>query len=433
MKVACIGNMNNMMYPTARYLADAGHEVTLFLLDEYEHFLPDADSFDQVPEVNIVSLGWNDLNFYAVTSKAVKAVFQPFDFFIGTDYAPAILLKAYLSVDIYFPAGGDLFDYPFRKLRRWKWLPAIFQIEAWRCAKYQKMGLSLVKTVSMDAANEDFERYLPLLNMDKKKRIPALPFLYMDQYTPSFFAKSAYLKKIEKLKAENDFLVVQHCRQSWKCDKSDLHYKGNELLLEGFHDFIASYPESKIKLLLLEYGLDVEASRELIALLRMEGHVVWLPKMHRKDLMAVIRQCDVGVGELGRSWFSYGVVFELLAMKVPFIGNRKDSDYSSKMTSLYPMYHAASREEVRQQLDAIYRSRFLSSTVEEAYSWFMENAINKSVRSVLELLKKPLPAIRLGTTSRLKKLSIDALTTSVVLLNKILLKFSKFARIHYGL
>ena len=38
MKVACIGNMNNIISPTAQYLAKMGHEVDLFLLYEYDHF-----------------------------------------------------------------------------------------------------------------------------------------------------------------------------------------------------------------------------------------------------------------------------------------------------------------------------------------------------------------------------------------------------------
>lgn len=43
MRIACIGNMNNIIAPTAQYLSDLGHEVDLFLLYEFDHFKPEAD------------------------------------------------------------------------------------------------------------------------------------------------------------------------------------------------------------------------------------------------------------------------------------------------------------------------------------------------------------------------------------------------------
>ena len=430
MKIACIGNMNNCMLPIARTLADDGHTVTLFLLDEYEHFLPEADYFEPVQNITITYLGWNHQNFHTITKKKVRELFEAFAYFIGTDYAPAILLKARMTVDLYFPAGGDLFDYPYRKLQRTKWLPAIFQIEAWRCAKYQKIGLGLVGCVSMDAANEDFEKYLKLLKMDRKERIPALPFLYMKQYTASYFEKSAHYKMISDLRKNNDFLIIQHCRQSWTCDKSDLHYKANELLLEGFGAFKKEYPNVNAVLLLLKYGFDVEASRELIRSLGIEENVVWLPKMFRKDLMAVISQCDAGVGELGRSWLSYGAVYETLAMKLPFIGNRKDSDYLPKMPVLYPMYHAETSRQVEQRLYEIYSDRETArATAEKAYGWFLEYAIHGSVNSVNNMIRKGSALPSISVMNALKLFCIDSATLFVVLLNKVYLKFNKLAGI----
>lgn len=418
-----------MVFPVARYLADDGHDVTLFLLDEFPHFLPEADMFDQTSNVKLVNLGWSDINFYKVTKELVWEVFHSFDYFIGTDYAPAILLKARLTVDLYFPAGGDLFDYPFKKLKKSKWLPEIFQIEAWRCAKYQKIGLGLVKCVSMDAANDDFETYLKLLNMDQKKRIPALPFLYMEQYTPSYFVKSKYRKLIEELRNANDFLIIQHCRQSWKCAKSDLHYKANDVLIKGFHDFKNAHAGLNTKLLLLEYGFDVDASRDLVKSLNMEGSVVWIPKMFRRDLMGIIRCCDVGVGELGRSWLSYGAVYEILAMKIPFVGNRKDEDYLEKMPELYSMYHAETREDVSFQFKQIHSDKITSQlNAGKAYDWFSKYAINSSLKTIRNTIQEMPPQSLIGFANYLRLAYIDTLTVFVVLLNKIYLKLNKPGR-----
>lgn len=45
MKVARVGNMNHMLFQIQRYLVDEGHDVTLFLLEEFDHFLPSADTY----------------------------------------------------------------------------------------------------------------------------------------------------------------------------------------------------------------------------------------------------------------------------------------------------------------------------------------------------------------------------------------------------
>ncbi|MBA3679587.1 MAG: hypothetical protein H0W73_00130 [Bacteroidetes bacterium] len=427
MKIACIGNINNCMFPLTRYLADAGHKVTLFLLEEFQHFLPSADVFDSVDNVEIVELGWHHQNFYAVSANEIKKKFKPFDFFIGTDYSPAYFLKARMTLDIFFPAGGDLFDYPYRKMGNYKGLPEIFRIESWRCTKYQKWALPLVGCVSMDPANEFFERFLPKLKMEKIDRIPALPFLYMKQYSEEYFLKSKFSDQINKIKKENDFVIIQHCRQSWTCDKANLHYKANDLLIEGFKLLVENNPEKKCKLLLLEYGEDVEQTKKLIDDLGISQYVIWFPKSLRKDLLGIIKFCDVGVGELGRSWFSYGAVYEILAMKVAFIGNRNDAEFLSRSPELYPMLNATTKEEVFEGLDNILKDQEKYKELgQKSYNWFLKYAINKSVDTILKRVSEKnlnKKENKIGSFLYLKLLIIDSFVKIIVLLNIIKLKF----------
>lgn len=420
MKIACIGNMNNAMYPLTRYLVDEGHIVSLFLLDEFEHFMPEADTYNIDDRVKIIHLNWSDMTFYKTKKRVIIDLFKPFDFFIGTDFSPAYLLKIKRRLDVFFPAGGDLFDYPFRPLQKKGFFSEEFQIEAWRCARYQKLGLQLVSVVSMDSASDDLEIYLKRLKMDKLHRIQALPFLYLPQYKDAFFQQSVYINQIKKLRNENDFLIIQHCRQSWTCIKSDLHYKGNEILIEGFSNYVKSHPNIKARLLLLEYGLDINASRELIKSLGIEDFVTWLPKMYRRDLMAVIRFCDAGVGELGRSWFSYGAVYEILAMKIPFIGNRIDKEYLKKRYDLYPMYHAETKIHVEKQLSYIYNNKSKSKIVaENAYQWFLDNAITKSIDQLRFILKEKAFSRKIGIYDRVKILFIDIETSFILIATRI--------------
>ena len=77
MSIACIGNMNNIISPTAQYLAKMGHEVDLFLLYEYEHFEPSADYVD-VEDIafNIKKI---DMDFSGVMQVPKKDLQKAFD------------------------------------------------------------------------------------------------------------------------------------------------------------------------------------------------------------------------------------------------------------------------------------------------------------------------------------------------------------------
>ena len=59
--------MNNMIFPIARYIRDEGHQVTLFLLDEYDEYDPSADT-DYI-DIEIIRLGWNENSFKKVSKK----------------------------------------------------------------------------------------------------------------------------------------------------------------------------------------------------------------------------------------------------------------------------------------------------------------------------------------------------------------------------
>ncbi len=425
MKIACVGNMNNALFPIARILADHGHSVTLFLLDEYDHFLPSADVFTPDTRIEIIHLGWHHQNFYKFSGKKIREIFIGFEFFIATSYAPAYFLKAGLKIDLFFIAGGDVFDYPFRKIKFKGLLPEIYQIESWRCTKFQKWGLSLVRRISLDRPPVELESYIVKLNMDKIDRVPALPFLYMKQYSPEYFKQSSYYDFIKKLRSNNDFLIVQHCRQSWTCSAEDMHYKGNEKLIRGFNMFNMSKPDIRKKLILFEYGEDVNASRELIHQLGIGELVIWMPMMLRKDLLSIIKYCDVGVGELGRSWFSYGAVYEIIAMGINFIGKRDDDFFKEHYEKLYPMYSVNNEQEVCMALADIYNNpKKAKDMAKNAYEWFMTYAINNATNKVLAGLNKR-PNIRFAPTIQIQKIGVSIVSNIVRKLNIVQLFYKK--------
>lgn len=347
MKIACLGNMNNMMFQIGRYLLDEKHEVTFFLFDEFEHFLPEADTFEDINKYKIINLGWNFDTFRSVSGKTIKNLLSAFSYLIGTDVAPAYLFKAGLKLDIYFPHGSDLYEYPFFKYRNTP--PQLWEIPANIISKAQFIGIQEASVVSLDPSDEVYEKPYEQIRTKSKARISSPPFLYFKQYTEDYPKLSSLNESLKILRKQYEFIVFQQISQDWSMRGTYKIDKGNNHLINGFADYLKQDPKySKDSvLILMEYGGDVEKSKQLIKDLDIEKNVIWFKKMNRKDLMAVIYYSDICVGELGyREWYSYSSIMEFMAMKKPLIHHRGDNFYKAKGLDLYPMVDAKNAEQV---------------------------------------------------------------------------------------
>ena len=97
-----------------------------------------------------------------------------------------------------------------------------------------------------------------------------------------------------------------------------------------------------------EYGPDVTATKSLAKSLRVDDMIAWIPLSPRREIMVAISLADAVIGELARSWLTYGTIVEAMVQGKPVIHNRDDSFFSPR--PLYPMYHATSAEEVREAI-----------------------------------------------------------------------------------
>lgn len=366
--------MNNMVFPISLYLLDNGYDVTLFYLDEYEHFKPDPRLIP--PELTIVELGWNEKNYPLISKNDIIETFKGYSFFLGIDYSAGFLAKAGIRMDIYMPAGSDLFHYPFKTFN--SMLPETWEIAKVKCARNQLFGIKHAKYISMDFTNQSLVDLLEQIKC-KAKRTPVLPFVYF---------KSGKLFKLEsKSKATYDqrtFRIIQQSRQSWKYDRSNPHHKGNDTLIQGFAKFAQQRPNAK--LLLLEYGENVKESKELITSLGIEEYVDWIPKTHKDEIFSLIESANICVGNLNESYLSYGSVYEALACKVAFMGYRRDEHYKDDYPELYPMINASDIDEVAQQLEYYYHHQDkLVEMGEKSHQWLIDYAINPSVHSILNI------------------------------------------------
>jgi hypothetical protein len=81
-KIGLFNNMNNMNFCLARYLRDAGYDVTLFLLNEYSYFLPQNDTYDAEDLKMIKELDWYKKWHWKTTKKEIRETVKDFNPFL---------------------------------------------------------------------------------------------------------------------------------------------------------------------------------------------------------------------------------------------------------------------------------------------------------------------------------------------------------------
>jgi hypothetical protein len=389
MKVGIFNNMNNSNFCLARYLRDLGHDVTLFLLGEQPHFMPDKDTYDS-NDLNIVqSLNWYKIGHWKTSAAEIRTVTDKFDFLIGSDMVPAFFYKAGVKLDLMFPHGGDIFYKPYFKYDRR--LPLRAQVGLYYEKYCQRKGLRNCGTVSLQYLNENFEYHLKKLRITHNRSYAPAPSLYWPQYEGVKFeiAKESnpYYLRVAQIKAECELLIIQQGRHEHS-DPLSLHYKGNEKLFKAVQNLIIHHGINA-HLVLFEYG-DVELSKRCIAELGLTNSVTWLPLMARKDLMPVLSLADVGVGILGdESHILYGSANEILVMKVPLLHYLSEEAIKKQgFRKIYPYLNARSIEDATGRLLDVYNhSDRIKLEARGGLDWFKECVIEATLTEITALMK----------------------------------------------
>lgn len=348
MRIACIGNMNNIIAPTAQYLSDMGHEVDLFLLYEFDHFKPEAD-YQNAKDIrfNIKRIEMDFAGVMQVSKAVLKENFEGYDFYIGTDYAPALLARIGKKLDVFAWAGTDLFDWPFytSAFR----IPQLWECDLYRTASFQFEGIKAAKTLPMSINNDFITNAIQRIGA-QGEIIEPLPFMYYPLLAESKSIVSPQLEHMRKIRESHDLVLIQQSRQWWKTAPSHIT-KGNDIFLRGAASFISKHPESKVAIVLFEYGADVLATKELIEQLGIASHVYWMPTVLRKEMLALLSLADLGIGQFGsESWYLYCSNAEIIATGIGYIGYRDDAYYTKHGKTLYPMFNCNDADSIAEAL-----------------------------------------------------------------------------------
>jgi hypothetical protein len=392
MKIACYGNMNNNSSAIVRYLIDAGYDTELLEFEgEFEHFKPEADCFNpsSLGFIKKISWGSGPSRFKIHSRDSIKKIVKGYDFNIGCGAAPAYFNKAGFKLDVFIPYGSDIYSIPFFtfSLSRYRKFFADYYY-----ALSQRKGIREAKNIILDVSNDKFENYLKKIEPGGKRHFSNIPFLYLPEYSPVNIEKyskdSGLFSRVKRETADADFSIVMHYGHCWKKPLTSLHNKGNDSVLMGFKKLVSRYPAKKIKLFTFEYGPEIAESKKLVHELGLEENVIWLPISYRKEIMMMLSLMDLGMGEIGNSWFSYGTVYECIASRLPVIMNRNDALYSSQYPEMYPVLHAQNEEEVFHQMDWAFSNQAEARQMgKESHIWFKKYAIDRPLKIIIDIIK----------------------------------------------
>ena len=248
-------------------------------------------------------------------------MFQGYDEYVGSGITPGLFSRMNKSLSLFYPystgvewvADGQTerkfnkynIEWPFR----------------WYVKKKQISGIRSAKKIinpMLDYTQKVLDRYgIPFI----KKNVPVV---YNLEKIPSEVDDE--ILRILKAEVENiNFVVFSHMRHHWTYQEHLYKYgtwselsKHNDWLIRGFSMFLRKQPVAK--LVLVDWGKDVAATRALCKDLNVDKNIIWLPLLQRRQIFWILTHCcDVAVGEFiqspGTLWGSTG--WEALAVGVP--------------------------------------------------------------------------------------------------------------------
>jgi hypothetical protein len=293
-----------------------------------------------------------------------------YDALLGCGAAPAFIHKAGLRLDMFLSYGSDLYQLPFRNPER-ESSPDFEVVDGGVKLSEPPYWLDLAVNANRDTLNWLRYHRAQAEGLGRTRRVVSrhpraaailekcgfsgelvgmdLPMIFTPELTSerlgALVGASPASRRMAELRASHSLVVFHHARQIWSGEVDAYSGKGNDVLIRGFAQHVRQGGEDS-RLVMLEYGPDVEASRRLVEELGIGPWVEWLPCMPRKDVMLCLSQAHMAGSEFAFGWLTGGCMFEPLAVGAPLLGYRDDARYAGAYPELYPMINARTSDQV---------------------------------------------------------------------------------------
>ena len=362
MKIAVLGNMNNNGFALMRYLRDIGEEADLLLFDDDEdnyssHFSLKADTWHlekwkkyvkKIPITNSYAVPLQKKFFFKIilyftffyrrifgldnyflskpasnsSLQIFKEIIDEYDVLFGSGAMPAILnsLNRKLTVFMAYSMGVEYLEEKFF-LKKLKSRNLLVRLLAHETLKEQKAGIKntiLVINTEFTATERAYK------NIGVKTATCQIPVVYFEESNPK--AYSDQLKNaLEKINSF-EFNIISHVRQQWikpsnfRENEWRKISKNNDWLIKSYKDFLEKHNYPNCNLVLFEYGEDFNETKKLANSLSISEYITWLPRMSRKEIIVLLKNCSIGIGEFyeeGVIWGGAG--WEIIGSGIPLI------------------------------------------------------------------------------------------------------------------
>lgn len=391
-KLALLGNMNNNFFSLGRYLKFYGYEVELFVGEHnFEHFTPRADTHSLNFSTWVKETNWGrQYQFNKTDFQKVRKELSSFSLISSSGLMLATLEKAGISSDVYTPYGWDIWQNTrlIPKSRPDKILASI------NSSFWMRRGLKNCDVMHMPRMADMYETRVAKFFHGNHRWQFGWPCVYQPDYDGLKRGEWPYSthwrEEFLNLRRGSDFLVLAPSRHVWiKTERNAISpaSKGNEMYLRAWSEFLKITKTKNPKLILIEYGSDVNRSKELISELDIGDSISWLPQMYRKDLMCGYIQADVIFGEFIHSWSTGGVIFEALAIGRPLIMKYDFGDTDSAENQL-PVLPAGTEQEIVDQLLLMENEKEYRSVLEEvSKNWYQSQVVYRTIEAYENALR----------------------------------------------
>lgn len=387
-KVAAIGNPNNNHFALVRYLRDRGFDADLLLTNaEQDHFHPRCDSYELSYMNFTKQLSWGGMRgFLNVPKSQIIKDLREYDILIGTSLAPAYASRAGLFLDIFDPYGSDIWFQTFYKV-----VAPHYILQDIGSVFYQRRGIRQSCVIHAEKMDQRYESNLKKYAPTNERWRNGLPMVYAPQYDSIGSNRAApcthWQEEFKQIRGRSDLMVIFAARNNWH-SAADVNTKGIDTFIRGFHKFCKNHPHLRAMAVFMEYGKDVQKSKELACELGLQDKTAWLPKMYRKDLMVGLKLADICCGQFGISWIQNGTLFEALVAGKPILTWRDDEQYA-ELANLYPIYNAKTPEQI-----AVCLEEYIADSAKGRHMglagrrWYEEEVVNKTLDKYTDYIER---------------------------------------------
>jgi glycosyltransferase involved in cell wall biosynthesis len=190
-----------------------------------------------------------------------------------------------------------------------------------------------------------------------------------------------------EIRPPDDRVVFFHpARQDWLLADPSM-IKGNDRLIRAFSRISRMYPTAQ--LVMIAWGRDLDASRDLIKSLGLEGNILWLDPMRKQDLWRTYLSSHAVLDQFVLPSFG-GVTFEALALGCRVITNVDFGAAERFFSKAPPIYSASCEAEIYEMLEKIILDRSDHAGVGDAGAdWIGKyHSANRIVELQLEIYRE---------------------------------------------